>query len=111
MRLNPKTGKPVNTTHNWYGRKMSERTKVRIGAKIANQSDSAFDHTRKKCYLTHMFTHNKVQFECIASACRFLDIESLSSTRHNMVKRGYHGEWYFTMGIIDAYVELDAAIA
>lgn len=111
LKVNPKTGKPVNINHNWYGRKMTDRTKVRIGAAIANQDNSVFDHTRKKCYLTHMQSEAKVQFECVADVCRFLEFEALSSTRQNMVTRGYHKEWYFNFGIIDEHVEIAQAIA
>lgn len=101
-KLNPKTGRPVKTTHNWYGRRMSARTKINIRAKILNLPDSAHEHKRKPCYLMHRFTKQPVQFTCVSDACHFLEIQPMSSTRQNMVRRGYHGEWYFCLGVYQA---------
>lgn len=95
VRLNPRTGKPVNINHNWYGRKKSSATRATLRHTSSNNTVIT---NKKPCYLKHMKTGTIIQFDCVFDVCAFLCIDKHSSSKGAMIKRGYHKEWYFLYG-------------
>lgn len=93
--MNPKTGKPINTGSNFYGRRHSLSARIAIKHAIRKNGKVV---NRKPCYIIHKLTGQVITSTSVMDCCRFIGIDPASSSKRAMVRSGVHKEWAFFYG-------------